>query len=33
MNLPPHLLRKLETEEDLEEVMAQVAVITAGTVH
>ena len=30
MNLPPDLLRKDETEEDLEAVMAQAAVITAG---
>jgi hypothetical protein len=31
MNLPPGMLRKLETEEDLEALMAQAAVITAGT--
>jgi hypothetical protein len=30
MNLPPDLLRKLETKEGLESVMAQAAVITAG---
>jgi hypothetical protein len=29
MNLPPDLLKKLETEEDLEAVMAQASVITA----
>jgi hypothetical protein len=32
MNLPPDFLRKLETEEGLEAVMAQAAVITAGDV-
>jgi hypothetical protein len=30
MNLSPDLLRKLKTEEDLDAVMAQTAVITAG---
>jgi hypothetical protein len=33
MNLPPDLLKKLETEEDLEVIMAQTAVITGGKVQ